>query len=58
MGCDSCGRETPPTELIEVHRAYFFDADDPEPNIMEDVERWCSSCAHTYPHLRVEEDGR
>jgi hypothetical protein len=49
--CESCGRDTDAGELIPVRRAYFFHADDPDPKIADDSERWCASCRHTYPHV-------
>jgi len=40
--------------LVIVRRAYFFDPDDPDPEIDEQTERWCASCRSTYPHVEVE----
>jgi hypothetical protein len=57
VSCQSCGRDTEESELVVVHRAYFFDADDPDPDIVETPERWCASCCHTYPHVREEPIG-
>ena len=54
--CQSCGRDTPASELTEVHRLYYFDPDDPEPRMDEQSERWCASCCHTYPHAREDEE--
>lgn len=55
VACGSCGRLADPAELTQVHRAYFFDADDPEPAVVEEPERWCTSCVATYPHVRVDD---
>jgi hypothetical protein len=40
--------------MAAVRRAYFFDVDDPEPDLSEDIERWCASCRATYPHLELD----
>ena len=54
--CDSCGRETQTADLVDVQRAYFFHADDPDPQIQPEVERWCVSCCSTYPHVEAESE--
>ena len=50
--CESCGRDTDQKDLVTVRRAYFFDAEDLDPQIADDEEKWCESCAATYPHVR------
>ena len=54
--CQSCDRETKAAELLAVQRAYFFDAEDDDPEIIEEVEQWCASCRSTYPHVEVESE--
>lgn len=54
--CDSCGREEPDADVLEVHRAYVTPASwDTEERIdvQPDVERWCFACRSHYPHQEI-----
>ncbi|MCU4187122.1 hypothetical protein K6U06_22360 [Acidiferrimicrobium sp. IK] len=44
MRCDMCGGDA--EDLEDVNRVYLL----PEPQQLDDVERWCFSCRSQYPH--------
>jgi hypothetical protein len=49
--CDSCGRDA--DEVLAVHRLYVTPGSWDTPagvRRLEEVERWCVSCASQYPH--------
>jgi len=52
--CDSCGAPTRTDDLEPVHRIWFQGVEDPVPEQLEAVERWCSGCRHTYPNAAID----
>jgi hypothetical protein len=51
--CDSCGREEPEADLVELHRVYVtpesWDVEE-KIEVVEEIERWCFPCRSSYPH--------
>jgi hypothetical protein len=51
--CESCGRDEPAADVLDVHRAYLtpaaWDAEE-RIDVEAGTERWCASCRATYPH--------
>jgi len=51
--CDSCGRDEPAGEVVEVHRVYVTPATwetEERIDVQAEVERWCFPCRSHYPH--------
>jgi hypothetical protein len=54
--CDSCGRDEPDDEVVEVRRVYVTPGDwdtEEQVTVVDEVERWCFPCRSHYPHQPV-----
>lgn len=54
--CDSCGRDEPAADVVEVHRVYVTPAAwdvEEKIEVVDEVERWCFPCRTSYPNQPV-----